>query len=91
MSTAIFVSFLASEGLKHRTIKTYLVCVRFLHIRSSFPDPFISHMTRLDHTMKGVKRVEAEKDGGQRMTLPMTPPLLRKLKGAWESSVVGQR
>ena len=83
-----FVSFLAGEGLKHRTIKTYLSGVRFLHIRSGFPDPFLSHMPRLDYTMKGVKRVEAEKGGGQR-TLHMTPPLLRKLKGVWESSVVG--
>ena len=92
MSEAIlckFVSFLAGEGLKHRTIKTYLSGVRFLHIRSGFPDPFLSHMPRLDYTMKGVKRVEAEKGGGQRTRLPVTPLLLRKLKGVWESSVVG--
>ena len=62
-----FVSFLASEGLKHRTIKTYFAGVRFLHIRS---DPFLSHMPRLDYRMKGV---EPEKDGGQRTRLPMTP------------------
>ena len=35
-----FVLFLASDGLKHRTIKTYLSGVRFLHI------------SRLDHTCR---------------------------------------
>ena len=84
-----FVSFLASEGLKHRTIKTYLSGVRFLHIRSGFPDPFTSHLPRLGYTLKGVKRVEAERGGGQRTRLPITPPLLRRLKCVWERSDVG--
>ena len=46
-------------------------------------------MPRLDYTMKGENRVEAEKGGGQRTRLLRTPPLLRKLKSVWESSVVG--
>ena len=80
------MSFLTSEGFKHRTIKTHLVGVCFLHIRSGFLEPFLSHMPSLDYTMKGV---EAEKGGGQSTMLPMTPPLLRKLKGVWENLVVG--
>ena len=57
-----FVSYLASEGLKHRSIKTYLSGVRYLQIRSGFPDPFHgSHMPRLDYTVRGVKRVESER------------------------------
>ena len=79
-----FVSYLASEGLKHRSIKTYLSGVRYLQIRSGFPDPFHgSHMPRLDYTVRGVKRVESERGGGLRTRLPITPPLLRQLKGVW--------
>ena len=59
-----FVSYLACEGLKHRSIKTYLSGVRYLQIRSGFPDPFHgSHMPRLDYTVRGVKRVESERGG----------------------------
>ena len=79
-----FVSYVARQGLKHRTIKTYLSAIRFLHIRSGYRDPFLSHMPRLGYTVKGIKRVEAEKGGGQRTRLPMTPPLLRRLKNVWE-------
>ena len=79
-----FVSHLAKEGLKHRSIKTYLSGVRFMHIRAGFPDPFLAHMSRLGYTMKGVKRVEAEKGGNQRPRLPITPPLLKKLRSAWD-------
>ena len=81
-----FVSWVSQEGLKHRTIKTYLSAIRYLHIRSGLPDPFASRMPRLGYTLKGVKRVEAEKGVGQRSRLPITPPLLRKLKGVWERS-----
>ena len=60
--------------------------IRYLHIRSGLPDPFALLMPRLGYTLKGVKRVEAEKCVGQRPRLPITPPLLRKLKGVWERS-----
>ena len=35
-----FVTYLGGVGLKHRTIKTYLSGVRFLQIRSGYPDFF---------------------------------------------------
>ena len=80
-----YVSYLAKEGLKHRTIKTYLSGIRYLQIRSGFPDPFhTAHMPRLEYTMKGIKRIEAERGGGQRMKLPITPQLMRQLKAAWQ-------
>ena len=85
-----FVSYLASEGLKHRTIKTYLSGVRYLQIRSGFPDPFHSHMPCLDYTVRGVKRVESERGGGQRTRLPITPPLLRRMKGVWEKTAASR-
>ena len=56
-----FVSFLADQKLKHRTIKTYLSGVRYFQIRSGWRDPFhSSHMPHLEYTMKGIKRVESQ-------------------------------
>ena len=49
-----FVSHLANQGLKHRTIKAYLSAVRFLHIAEGREDPFISHFPRLQYTLSGI-------------------------------------
>lgn len=82
-----FVSFLASEGLKHRTIKSHLLGVWYFQIRSGLPDLFIgSHMPHLNYTIQGIKRMESEKGGGQRTELPITPPLLRHLRSMWSKS-----
>ena len=55
-----FVSYLAGEGLKHRSIKPYLSGVRYLQIRCGYADPFHnSQLPCLDYTMKGVKQVQA--------------------------------
>ena len=51
---------LATERLKHKTIKCYLSGVRYLHIREGMPDPFDSRLHRLEYTLRGVKRCEAE-------------------------------
>ena len=84
-----FVSYLADEKLKHHTRKTYLSGVRFFQIRSGLPDPFHgSHMPRLEYIMKGVKRAEAQSGGKPRLRLPITPPLLKLMKGVWSTSAV---
>ena len=73
-------------GLKHRTIKTYLSGVRFLQIRAGYPDFFRgTHTPRLDYTLRGVKRVKAEQGGSQDRRLPVTPSLLRRMRGVWAS------
>ena len=82
-----FVTYLAEEKLTHRTIKTYLSAVRFLQIRKGYPDPFQgSAMPRPEYVLKGVKRVQA-KTGveGEKPRLPITPHILRLLKGVWSS------
>ena len=79
-----FATYLEGVGLKHRTIKTYLSGVRFLQIRSGYPDLFRgTHTPRLDYTLRGIKRVEAEQGGSQDSRLPITPSLLRRIKGVW--------
>ena len=83
-----FVTYLVSEGLKHQSLKTYLSGVWYWQIRSGYLDPFHnSHMPRLDYTMKGIKRVEAQTGRGKRVRLPITPPLLRRMKTMWAGSM----
>ena len=80
-----FVSHLAQQGLKHRTIKVYLSAVRHLQIAGNYPDPFGgSPMPKLEYVLRGVKKDEAEKGEGQRSRLPITPEILRRLKSQWE-------
>ena len=82
-----FVSALADEGLKHRSIKTYLSGVRYHQIKSGYPDPFQGPaMPRLEFVMKGVKRHQAKAGVGARARLPITPELLRRMKGVWSPS-----
>ena len=82
-----FVSILADEGLKHRSIKTYLSGVRYYQIKSGYPDPFQGPaMPRLDYVIKGIKRHQAKAGAGARARLPITPELLRRLQGVWSPS-----
>lgn len=79
-----FVSYLADKKLKHRTIKTYLSGVRYLQIRSGYADPFHgSHLPHLEYTMRGIKRVQARDPGEARGRLPITPAIMRAIRGAW--------
>ena len=50
-----FVARLAGDGLKHRTIKSYLSGVRHLHIEEGLPDPFIQPLHRLHYTLRGLR------------------------------------
>ena len=42
-----FAAKLASEGLKHRTIKSYMAGIRHLHIEEGLGDPFLPALPRL--------------------------------------------
>ncbi len=76
-----FVAQLATEGLKHRTIKSYMAGVRHLHISEGLGDPFLSSWSKLHYVLRGVKRSQGDCD--KRVRLPITPPLLRKMKEVW--------
>ena len=80
-----FVSYLAKDGLKHRSIKCYLSALRFLHIREGLPDPFITTMNRLHYTLRGIKRQQGENMTGTRERLPITPRILQAIKRSWDS------
>jgi len=74
---------MGQEGLACFSIRTYLSGVRQLQIAVGFPDPHIDRMPRLSQILKGIK-VQAARAGTQPCSrLPITPPILRKLRGVW--------
>lgn len=78
-----FVAYLFQEKLASSTIKNYLSAIRYTQIALGLGDPNMRDMRRLEYVVKGVKRLSA---GGQgRTRLPITPSILRRLKGVWES------
>ena len=78
-----FVACLGQQGLAHSTIKTYLSGVRQIQMAHGLQDPHIDQMARLRQVLKGVK-IEAGNQGKPpRSRLPITPMILRKLKGVW--------
>ena len=82
-----FVSSLADEGLKHRTIKTYLSGVRYYQIKSGYADPFRGALLpHLDYVMKGIKCHQAKAGAKAHTRLPITPSILHQLKKVWSSS-----
>ena len=80
-----FVAHTAEVGLRHRTIKVYLSAVRFLHIAEGEKDLFEPGLLRLQYTLQGISRAEAEKGREKRERLPISPVILRKMKAVWES------
>ena len=80
-----FVAQLAIEGLRHATIKSYMAGIRHLHIEYGLGDPFLPSWSKLHYVLRGVKRSQGEVDKRER--LPITPPLLRKIKSVWDGQV----
>ncbi len=79
-----FAAKMASEGLRHRTIKSYMAGIRHLHIEEGLDDPFLPTLSRLHYVLRGVKRSQGEGGDSSRERLPITPPLLRQIKAVWE-------
>ena len=59
----MFVAKLVAEGLKHRSIKTYMAGVWHLHIEEGL---FMPVLARLHHVLRGVKRAQGEAGAGRR-------------------------
>ncbi len=78
-----FASQLADEGLKHTTIKAYMSGVRHLHIAEGLQNPFQEAHPQLDLLMRGIAREESRQPGRAKPRLPITPNILRKIKGVW--------
>ena len=80
-----FVAQLAHQGLKHSTVKAYLSGLRYAQVAQSMPDPnFSLSFPKLELTIKGIKRAQATQARAVKPRLPITPTILRSLRGAWD-------
>ena len=88
-----FCAYLANDGLCYRTIKVYLSAVRHMQIAAARPDPFAgaTPLSKLQYVMRGIKRNEASKGKEPRERLPITPRLLRQIRGVWQTMEEDQR
>ena len=77
-----FVAFLFKEGLTAGTVKSYLAAVRHSQTSRGLGNPHISEMPRLEYIVKGLKRKASNTNAQPR--LPMTPEILRAMKGVWQ-------
>ena len=83
----MFTAHLASQRLKHRTIKVYLAGIRFNIIKQGLHNPFLGNtMERLEYVLRGIKWEEAERQPAPtRRRLPITLDILIKLKAVWST------
>ena len=79
-----FAATLEEEGLRHRTIKSYMAGVRHLHISEGYGDPFTHDLHRLHYVLRGIKRADGIAGVAKREQRPITPDLLRKIKSVWD-------
>jgi len=75
-----YAASLAKQSLKHQTIKTYLSALRYTQVMAGFGDPGLSSMPWLEYVLKGIKVDLAKRSVTQRTRLPITPPILRKIR-----------
>ena len=67
----LFVSHLAQQGLKHRSIKVYLSAVRHLQIEGSYPDSFGgAAKPKLEYVLRGGEKARSRKRNGSMATPP---------------------
>ena len=79
-----FAATLVDDGLRHRSIKSYMAGVRHLHISEGHGDPFSAGLQRLHYVLRGIKRAECLNGATKRERRPITPALLRKIKSVWD-------
>ena len=76
----LFASFLAVQGLRWQTIKSYLAAVRNLHLTTGSPFPGQDEsLPRLQLLLRGIRRVSSVRRPA-RSRLPITPAILRRVK-----------
>lgn len=72
-----FVVFAVNQGLKHQTIKCYLLAVRQLQVASGGGDPSVENMPMLELIFWGSRK---EQSGDpKRSCLPITPSIVEQL------------
>ena len=78
-----YVAFLADHNVAHQSIKCYLSGVRHFQIAQGLLDPKIPNMTKLALVLRGIRSTQSKNRGAGRIRLPITPPILRKIRAVW--------
>ena len=77
----LFVAWMHTRKLASGTMKGYLAAVRHAQIEVGLGDPRMGNMSRLEYVLKGAKRLSRP---AQRTRLPISPEILRGMKGVWQ-------
>jgi len=80
-----FVSYLASDKVKHTSIKCYLSAIRNFQIANNLPDPNISAYPKLESVIRGIKKEQAKLSPPRPQRLPITVEILYTLKALLEA------
>lgn len=83
-SLCLFAAFLAYQGLKQQSIKSYLAALRHLQVSAGLPAPDRSECPRLPYTLRGIQRSQSL---AKSQRLPITASVMRHLLSSW--SVAG--
>ena len=78
-----FVVMLATQGIKHSSLKGYLSALRYLQLQGIGTDPKVGDMALLQQTIKGIKRVQSHQNLQPRVRLPITTEVLRAMQRSW--------
>ena len=80
-----FAACMGQQNLAAPTIRAYISGVRQLQIARGFPDPNVGSMPRLRQILKGVAVIRGREGTARRpiSRLPVTPNILRWMKGIW--------
>ena len=74
---------LATQGIKHSSLKGYLSALRYLQLQGIGTDPKVGDMALLQQTIKGIKRVQSHQNLQPRVRLPITTEVLRAMQRSW--------
>ena len=76
---SLFITYLATEKISHKTIKVNLSAIRHMHVAAGMCSQFSRQLTpRLQLTLKGIQRSQAISHS-PRLRLPITLQLLQKI------------
>ena len=79
------MAFLAREGLRYTSIKSYLSGLRFFQIHQNLGNPFGSDLPRLSYVLTGIKRTQAHAGVKPKPRLPITFDIMALLHKQWHT------
>lgn len=76
LTTCLFASFLAHQGLKSQSISAYLSALRYLQVSNGLDAPCRANWPRLQYVLKGIARCQPT---SSRQRLPITANIMSQI------------